>query len=157
MHFLRGELITSVTRPLVELVVLMEAGIFISGLGTMKNEEKWPKMRAKYISCVSEFGHGDFQSRDVRGQMQRQTYRAKGGLDGKRLWVKYGEICSELRRLTAEFPPNLVSMPSGNQLHDVYLKFLVERYRKLFVSVHGVICQKRPLFLSFCFCFVRAR
>ena len=83
MHFLQGELITFVTRPLVELAVLVEAGIFSSGLGPMKNEERWPKMRAKYISCVSEFGHGDFQSRDVRDQMQRQMYRAKGGLDGK--------------------------------------------------------------------------
>ena len=48
-------------------------------------------------------------------------------------------------------------MTTGNQLHDVYLKFLVERYRKLYVSVDGVICQQQPLFLSFCFCFVLAR
>ena len=101
-------------------------------------------MRAKYINCVSELDLGDFQSRDVRDQMQKQMYRAKGGLDGKRLWDKYGEIRSELRRLTAEFPPDLASMPSGNQLHDVYIKFLVKRYRKIFVSVHGVICQQRP-------------
>ena len=71
MHFLRGELITSVTRPLVELVILVEAGIFISGLGPMKNEDKFPKMRAKYISCVLELGLGDFQPRDVRDQMQK--------------------------------------------------------------------------------------
>ena len=157
MHFLRGEWITSVTRPLVELAVLMEAGIFVSGLGPMKNEEKWPKMRTKYISCVSEFGHGDFQSLEVRDQMQTQMYRAKGALDGKRLWEKYGIFRSELRKMTAEFPRNLASMPSGNQLHDVYLKFLVERYRKLYVSVDGVNCQRRPVFLTFCFCSMLAR
>ena len=59
--------------------------------------------------------------------------------------------------MTAEFSRNLVSMLSGNQLHAVYLKLLVERYRKLYVSVNGAICQQRPLFLSFCFCFVLAR
>ena len=120
MHFLRGERISTVTRPVVEIAILMEAGIFISDLGPMKNKEKWPKMRAKYIRCVSEFGPDDFESPVVRDKMQTQMYRAQGNLDGKRLWDRYGEYRSELRKMTSMLPSNLASMPSGNQLHDTY-------------------------------------
>ena len=138
MHFLRGERITNETRPVVELACLMEAGIFITGLGVMKNEAKWPRMREKYVRCLSEFGVSDFQSLDVRDKMMRQMYRAQGILDGKRLWDKYGDIRSELRTMSAELPSNLASMPSDNQLHDAYTKFLVARYRKINVSCNHV-------------------
>ena len=68
----------------------------------------------------------------------RQMYRAQGILDGKRLWEKYGYISSELRTMSAELPSNLASMPSGNQLHNAYTKFLVARYRKINVSCNHV-------------------
>ena len=45
MHFLRGEQITNETRPVVELACLLEAGIFIIGLGAMEKKAKWPWMR----------------------------------------------------------------------------------------------------------------
>ena len=135
MHFLRGERISTTSRPCVELAILMEAGGYITNLGPMKNEVRWPQMRAKHVSCVSEFSDEDFESPGIRDKMSRQIYRAQGTLDGKRLWEKYVEIRSEIRTLTSEFPSNLASMPSGNQLHDVYQKFVVGRYRHLYVSV----------------------
>ena len=116
----------------------MEAGIFITCLGVMKNEAKWPRMREKYVRCLSEFGVSNFQSLDVRDKMMRQMYRAQGILDGKRPWDKYGDIRSELRTMSAELPSNLDSMPSGNRLHDAYTKFLVARYRKINVSCNHV-------------------
>ena len=135
MHFLQGDRISTATRPLVELTCLMEAGTFISGLGLIKNEVRWPKMRAKYVRCVSDFGLEDFQSLAIRDKMQTHMYRAQGALDGKRLWERFGEFRSELRKMTSFFPPGLASMPSGNQLHDTYQRYLVERYRTLYVSV----------------------
>ena len=134
MHFLRGERISTVTRPVVELAILMEAGIHITALGPLKNEDKWPRMRARYVRAVSEFSPEDFQSLGIRDKMKTQIYRAQGSLDGKRLWEKYGEIRCEIRTMTSKFPPNLSSMPSGKQLHDVYEKYIIERYRALYVS-----------------------
>ena len=138
MHFLRGERITNETHPVVELACLMEAGIFIFGLSATKNEVKWPRIREKYVRCLSKLGVSNFQSLDVRDKTTRQMYRAQCTLDGKCLWEKYGDIRLELRTMSAELPSNLDSMPSGNRLHDAYTKFLVARYRKINVSCNHV-------------------
>ena len=43
MHFLRGERISTTSCPCVELAILMEASGYISNLGPMKNEVRWPR------------------------------------------------------------------------------------------------------------------
>ena len=134
MHFLRGEKISTVTRPVVELAIVMEAGAYVTDLGPMRNEDKYPHMHTQYVQCVDKFSPDDFAGQDIRGKMKQQLYRAKLGLDGARLWEKYSLLRCEIRTMTTVLPTNLASMPSGNQLHDVYHKYICDRYRAIHVS-----------------------
>ena len=68
MHFLRGEKISTVTRPVVELAIVMEAGIYVTDQGHMRNEDKYPHMHTQYVQCVDKFSPDIFVGQDIRGK-----------------------------------------------------------------------------------------
>ena len=88
----------------------------------------------RYLQLIDEFEDTAFDSPSTRESMKTKMYRAQNNLSGERLWAKYGDFKSECRTLSSKLPTNLAGIPSGNQLHDAYKKYLRDRYRSINVS-----------------------
>jgi hypothetical protein len=122
------------TSLLVELAVLIECGTYITDLGAMNNEVKFPKMLERYVFAINEIEDSEFESCSVRQRMEQQMYRAQSGYTGRKLWDKFVEVRSECRTLPARLPHDVSRIPSGKQLNDVYVKFLTNKYLEINVS-----------------------
>ena len=58
-----------------------------------------------------------------------KLFNAKKGITGARLWKKFENWRKEIRTLyTPKLPSDLSSIPSIQQLRDVYKKFIVNQF-----------------------------
>ena len=94
------------------------------------------KMLTCYFQLVREFDTDDFENEDVRDTMLTKRYMAQNNICGEVLWQQFSQIRGELRTLASKFPNNLARMPSGHQLHDLFLAYILERYKALYVSAY---------------------
>jgi hypothetical protein len=73
----------------------------------------------------------------VQEEMAMKLFNAKKGITGTRLWKKFEDWRKEIRTLyNPKLPSDLSSIPSGQQLKDVYKKFVLGRHREENVSSH---------------------
>ena len=135
MHFLRGEKIRSANRPVVEICLLIESGTNTSDFGQMPSEQKYERMKTTYLKLIDGLADTAFELGPVRQHMKTKLYRAQSVMTGERLWEKYLEYRSECRTIATRLPVNLARIPSGNQLHDLFKKYIRECYKKIYVSM----------------------
>ena len=102
----------------------------------------------KYLTIVNGFNSDHFgDSTELQALMRQKLYNAKQDMKGERLWEKFKECRGTIQSTyMPKLPNNLASMPSGNQLRDVYNKFILDRFKEENVSctteVHVFSFQK---------------
>lgn len=139
MHFLRGERIRQANRAVVEIALLIECGTFITDQQLVSNPDKYRQMKERYLQLIQEIPDEHFESQLVRNLMSTRLYKAQKDFTGDRLFAKFQDFRSECRTLTSMLPSDLASLPSGNQLHDLYKAFVLSRYKDMNVSVSFLI------------------
>jgi hypothetical protein len=140
IHFLRGHSITATSRQCVEICILIEIGTIITGDKQIRVNERESMMLQKYREHLDFFDPSDFVPASLKFVMKDKLFAAKGKLDGARLWAAYGKWKSVLRsEFFTKLPSNIARIPSGNQLKDVWDKFLLAKFKEGTVSYTCII------------------
>ncbi len=135
MHFLRERIDNRKNRQNVEICLLVEAGSSVSNERATTSDVRNQMMLERYVNLVRSFQADDFVSPSVQEEMAMKLFNAKEGITGAHLWKKFEYWRKESRFLyTPKLPSDLSSIPSGQQLRDVYKKFIVDRFREENVS-----------------------
>ena len=152
LHFLRGNFITRNTRLVVEMCILIEAGSSTIAERPTTSERRFQMVHDKYIAIINGFKQEHFgESPDLQALMSRKLYNAKQDMKGERLWDKFKECRGTIRsKYMPLLPNNLATIPSGNQLRDVYNKFILDRYKECNVSFCTVTDVMLPIILLTC-------
>jgi hypothetical protein len=96
-------------------------------------------MVERYINLVQSFQTDDFVSPSVQEEMAMKLFNAKKGISGAHLWEKFEDWRKEIRTLyTPKLPNDLSSIPSSQQLRDVYKKFVLDQFCE--ENVSSLLC-----------------
>ena len=148
VHFCRGNIINNDTRQSVEICVLIEVGTQVSNDKTMKGSDRDNLMLTKYRDGLDFFDDSFFASPRLRDEMKKKLYNAKKDINGPRLWETYNKWKQTIRNeFTSKLPTNLSSIPSGNQLQDIYKTFIVKKYKVDHVSKYSCAVFGHIMFL----------
>jgi hypothetical protein len=135
MHFLRERIDNRRNRQNVETCLLVEAGSSVSDERATTSDVRNQMMLERYMNLVRTFQTDDFVSPSVQDEMAMKLFNAKKGITGAHLWKKFEDWRKEIRTLyTPKLPSDLSSIPSGQQLKDVYKKFVLDHYHEENVS-----------------------
>ena len=102
-------------------------------------------MFTRYVNIVRSFEVENFVDPAIQEDMALRLYNAKKEMTGQHLWEKFISWRKEIRTMyMPKLPNNLSSIPSGQQLRDIYKKFVVDRFKEENVRVtfvKGYLCS----------------
>ena len=135
MHFL-GKRIDARNRMNVEICLLIEAGTSVLNERSTTTEICNRMMQDRYVNLVRQFDADDFSLATLRDEMTIKLFNGKKDITGDRLWWKFEDWRKEIRtKYTPKLPTDILTIPSGHQLRDVYKKFALNCYKLEHVSI----------------------
>ncbi len=91
IHYMDGEKISPSNRKAVELVLLVEAGMYVCGLNLMRKLQMGDIILKKYQWLIGEIAPNHFVCESVCNDMLTGYKGVKISLTGETLWRKNGE------------------------------------------------------------------
>ena len=94
-------------------------------------------MYEQYISLIDLFEIDDFKNdnNSIQEIIKGWLKHAQGQVTGEKLWNKYTAIQKELHLRHTMIKTNPHDIPSGKQLRDMYMDWLLTRFKELGVRV----------------------
>ena len=88
-------------------------------------------MYEQYIALIDLFEADDFENvhDNLQEIMKDRLKHAQGQVTGEKLWNKYTAIQKELRLMHTRIKTNPRDIPSGKQLRDMYMDWLLTHLR----------------------------
>ena len=127
--------------------------IAMAGSNTVEHErgdadQRNAIMYEQYIALVDSFEADDFENvhDNLQKIMKDRLKYAQGQVTGEKLWNKYTAIRKEPRLMHTRIKTNPRDIPSGKQLRDVNMDWLLTRFKELGVRLmflfilHAVLC-----------------
>ena len=123
----------------MEICLLNEAGSSVSNKRTTTSDLCNRMMLERYVNLVQSLQEDDFVSPSVQEEMAMKLFNAKKGITGACLWKKFEDWRREIRTLyTPKLPNDLSSIPSDQELRDVYKKFVLDQFCE--ENVSSLLC-----------------
>ena len=94
-------------------------------------------MYEQYIALVDLFEADDFENihDNLQEIMKDRLKHAQGQVTGEKLWNKYTAIRKELGLMHTRIKTNPRDLPSGKQLRDMYMDWLLTHFKELGVRL----------------------
>ena len=139
MHFLRQKIDRGNSLN-VEICLLLEAGTSVSDESTTVANLRNDMMMTRYVNLVRNFSSEDFIEPAIQEDMALRLFNAKKTMTGMRLWEKFVAWRKEVRTMyTPKLPREISSIPSGQQLRDIYRKFVLDRFKEENVRITMIL------------------
>ena len=137
MRLMNQNYISHKNREAVEIAV-----IAMAGSNTVEHErgdanQRNAIMYEQYIALVDLFEPDDFENvhDNLQEIMKDRLKHAQGQVTGEKLWNKYTSIRKELRLMHTRIKTNPRDIPSGKQLMDMYMDWLLTHFKELGVRL----------------------
>lgn len=138
VHYMRGRNVTEKNRAAVELCILCEAGTAVVNSGTTDDQGKATLIVSKYKEILSGFDSSFFSSDSIKTKMSKCLKYSQGEFNGATMWTNYAKFRKEARKIHASLPATFSTMKSGEQLCDVFQRYVINTLKSAPANVSTV-------------------